>query len=178
MKENFWNEIDLKKFSMPFALDPAIKLAPIEKIRIDGKELTPVGKISISNITNIDNNIADIISNATKKQFYDDEILDFLLEDLVKAKAKETEKELQKLIKKDKRAKINDFIASIKNVYFNEPYTIVIWKDGSKTVVKCQEDDTYDKEKGLAMCIIKKQIGGNLNDFNTIFKKLIYEKED
>lgn len=176
MKENFCDEIDFK-FGTPW--DSTVKITPIEKIRIDGKELTPIGKISINkNTTSIDNNIVNIISNATKKQFYDDEILDFLLEDLVKAKAEETEKELQKLIKKEKRAKINDFIASIKHVYFNEPYTIIIWKDGTKTVVKCQEDDTYDKEKGLAMCIIKKQIGCNLNDFNTIFKKLIYEKED
>lgn len=28
----------------------------------------------------------------------------------------------------------------IKNVIFNDPATIVFWKDGTKTVVKCQKD--------------------------------------
>ena len=30
-------------------------------------------------------------------------------------------------------------LPEIKNVIFNEPATIIIWKDGTKTVVKCQE---------------------------------------
>lgn len=44
----------------------------------------------------------------------------------------------------------------ITKVIFNEPATIVFWSDGTKTVVKCCEDDTFDKEKGLAMAILKK----------------------
>lgn len=47
----------------------------------------------------------------------------------------------------------------IKKVIFNDPATIVYWEDGSKTVVKCQEGDTFDKEKGLAMCIAKRVYG-------------------
>lgn len=46
-------------------------------------------------------------------------------------------------------------------VIFNEPATIVIWKDGSKTVVKCQKNDEYDPEKGLALCFMKKALGNN-----------------
>lgn len=45
---------------------------------------------------------------------------------------------------------------SIKNVIFNDPATIVFWGDGTKTVVKCSEDDVYDAEKGLSMAIAKK----------------------
>ena len=54
---------------------------------------------------------------------------------------------------------------TIKDVIFNDPATIVIWKDGSKTVVKCQKEtgDTYNKELGLAMCIIKKCCGNKGN---------------
>lgn len=61
---------------------------------------------------------------------------------------------------------------SIKNVIFNDPATIVIWKDGTKTVVKCQKDkgDTYNPEHGLAMCIIKR-MSGNKGSFNDIFTK-------
>lgn len=43
----------------------------------------------------------------------------------------------------------------IKKVIFNDPATIVIWTDGTKTIVKCSEDDIYDPEKWLAMAICK-----------------------
>lgn len=55
-------------------------------------------------------------------------------------------------------------------VIFNESATIVIWKDGSKTVVKCQKNDEYDPEKGLALCFMKKALG-NKGNFNNILKK-------
>ena len=55
-------------------------------------------------------------------------------------------------------------------VIFNEPATIVICKDGSKTVVKCQKNDEYDPEKGLALCFMKKALG-NKGNFNNILKK-------
>lgn len=58
----------------------------------------------------------------------------------------------------------------IERVIFNDPATIVIWKDKTKTVVKCQSGDAYDKEKGLALCIAKKLLG-NKSNFNNIFKK-------
>lgn len=60
----------------------------------------------------------------------------------------------------------------IRDVIFNEPATIVLWKDGTKTVVKCGKKDNYDKEKGLAMCIVKK-INGNKGNFNNLFKKWV-----
>lgn len=64
----------------------------------------------------------------------------------------------------------------IKDVIFNNPATIVLWKDGTKTVVKCQEGDTYSKELGLAMCISKKYLG-NKGNFNEVFKKWIPEEK-
>ena len=62
----------------------------------------------------------------------------------------------------------------IKKVIFNDPATIVYWNDGTKTVVKCQEGDIFDKEKGLAMAIIKK-ICGNKGSYNKVFDKWIKE---
>lgn len=56
----------------------------------------------------------------------------------------------------------------IEKVIFNEPATIVIWKDKTKTVVKCQEEDKFDPEKGLAMTIAKKALGNKSNFNNTI----------
>ena len=60
----------------------------------------------------------------------------------------------------------------IKDVRYNDPATIVFWKDGTKTVVKCQKDkgDTYNPELGLAMCIIKKMCD-NKGNYNDVFNK-------
>ena len=62
----------------------------------------------------------------------------------------------------------------IKKVIFNEPATIVYWSDGTKTVVKCGEDDIWDPEKGLAMAVTKKFFG-NEGFYYDIFKKWIPE---
>lgn len=73
--------------------------------------------------------------------------------------------------------------------------TIVFWSDGTKTVVNCMDNvetkkkivdgkeviirkprkcDTYSKEAGLAMAIVKKWAGNNGN-YNNIFRKFIPE---
>lgn len=63
----------------------------------------------------------------------------------------------------------------IEKVIYNEPATIVMWSDGTKTVVKCQDGDYYDPEKGLAMCIAKKALG-NKGNYNNVFKKFACEE--
>lgn len=71
-------------------------------------------------------------------------------------------------------------IPRIKNVIFNEPATIVFWADGTKTVVKCQEGDIFDPEKGLTMAITKKALGNQGNYCNEIKKWVepYYEEHD
>ena len=66
---------------------------------------------------------------------------------------------------------------AINDVIFNDPATIVFWSDGTKTVVKCQEGDIFDKEKGLAMAISKKFFGDKGNYFEN-FKKFCIDEED
>lgn len=61
---------------------------------------------------------------------------------------------------------------TIENVIFNDPATIVIWSDKTKTIVKCQPGDKFDAEKGLALAISKKFLG-NKGSFNEVFKKFI-----
>lgn len=61
---------------------------------------------------------------------------------------------------------IHDGDYYITKVIFNDPATIVFWSDGTKTVVKCCEDDTFDKEKGLAMAVCKKVTGNNSERFH------------
>lgn len=48
---------------------------------------------------------------------------------------------------------------AIKKVIFNPPATVVYWSDCSKTVVKCNVNDIFDPEKGLAMAIAKRCAG-------------------
>lgn len=60
----------------------------------------------------------------------------------------------------------------IDRVIYNDPATIVFWKDGTKTVVKAQ-DCKFDPAVGLAMCFVKKTIG--LKEF---FKHLPEETEE
>lgn len=58
----------------------------------------------------------------------------------------------------------------IKKVIFNDPATIVFWKDGTKTVVKCMKGETFDPEKGILVAMYKKQFGDKPNYFKEIKK--------
>lgn len=70
-----------------------------------------------------------------------------------------------------------NYIPEIKNVIFNDPATIVFWEDGTKTVVKCQDGDEFDPEKGLAMAIAKKAYGNKGSYYNKMKKWLPMRKE-
>ncbi len=60
-------------------------------------------------------------------------------------------------------------------VIFNNPATIVLWEDGTKTVVKAHGDE-FDEEKGLAMAIAKRALG-NTGSYYDVFKKWIPEQK-
>ncbi len=63
----------------------------------------------------------------------------------------------------------------IKQVIFNGPATIVYWKDGGKTVVKCQEGAVNDPEKGFAMAVARHYFCDilGLSRYDGIFKKYL-----
>lgn len=65
----------------------------------------------------------------------------------------------------------------IKNVIFNPPATIVFWEDGSKTVVKA-ENEAFDWEKGLAMAMVKKYFGNNKGRYYNEFRKFAENGEE
>lgn len=52
----------------------------------------------------------------------------------------------------------------------NKGVFTVVWKDNTHTSIHLQEGDTWDDEKALAMCFVKKMKGnkGNFNDIFTI----------
>lgn len=64
----------------------------------------------------------------------------------------------------------------VDKVIFNEPATIVMWKDGTKTVVKCHPDDLYDEERGFLLCCAKKLLGGG--KYNDVMRKHIPSRDD
>lgn len=49
----------------------------------------------------------------------------------------------------------------ITKVIYNDPATIVFWSDDTKTMCKAQHGDTYNREAGLALCVLKKLVGGD-----------------
>lgn len=58
----------------------------------------------------------------------------------------------------------------IKRVIYSNPATIVFFGDGTKTICKAQEGDTYNAAAGLALCVYKKMVGASalvdvLNDW-------------
>lgn len=72
---------------------------------------------------------------------------------------------------------VSMYSLTIKKVIFNNPATIILWADGSKTVVMCGERDTYDPEKGMAMAIARKALGNKGNYYNTFEKWLPKESK-
>ena len=66
-------------------------------------------------------------------------------------------------------------ITEIEKVIFNDPATIVFWKDGTKTVVKVKPGEKFDKWTGLAMAYMKKIHGSK---FHSLFRRWCDAKED
>ena len=48
---------------------------------------------------------------------------------------------------------------TIKKIMYKPPATIVFWNDGTKTVAVCEKGDTYNRELGFALCVLKKKYG-------------------
>lgn len=85
--------------------------------------------------------------------------------------------DIELISKKNSKEAYNKRIFSeIKDIIINDPATIILWKDGTKTIVKCQPDDTFDPEKGIAMAILKK-LYGNGGFYKDVFEPAIDKYE-
>lgn len=51
-------------------------------------------------------------------------------------------------------------VPKIKQIIFNDPATVVLWEDGTKTVVHAR-DEEFDPEKGVAMAVARKALGND-----------------
>lgn len=52
---------------------------------------------------------------------------------------------------------VNDL--RVKKIIFSGPCTIVLWKDGTKTIARVSDGDEFDPEKGVAVCFMKRMLG-------------------
>lgn len=58
-------------------------------------------------------------------------------------------------------------------IILNDPATIILWSDNTKTIVKKNsKDKKFDPEKGIALCYMKKALG-NKGNYNNVFKEWI-----
>lgn len=63
------------------------------------------------------------------------------------------------------------FVPTIKKIIRNGPCTIVIWTDGTKTIVRKSEFDQEDDYAAVAQAIAKKIYGGTNAFHNVVNKK-------
>ena len=95
---------------------------------------------------------------------------------------KNNEKEINKMKRKNEKSRMLVYPFNgmtglkIKKVIFNGPATIIEWDDYTKTIVKCQNGEPFDQEKGVAMAICKKLLG-NTPYFNNYIKKWVAEAQ-
>lgn len=118
----------------------------------------------ISDVQDIlDYNIAtvyDTVREATERTIYDQMVLYY------------QPTESYKLSFKEETTMNCDIRSNIKDVIFSDRVTVVLWKDGTKTMVRAGENDRYDPEKGFAMAVAKKMFG-NKGNYYEVFKKYV-----
>lgn len=148
-----------------------MKVADLNRPNKNGSVLTNKETISkiqddLFTLTGVPKTILDSpVSNRTR------DIYNYILYDT------KVTKEMRRVLQNKKEnamtvTKNPEYQFKIKRVLFNNPATIVFWADGDKTVVKCQNGEPYDPEKGLAMAISKKALGNGNKWYNEFKKQL------
>lgn len=101
---------------------------------------------------------------------YNDLLYRYLPRDPVKAAAERITNNLNNLeikIKTEKRI----IFPEPKKIIRNNRTTIVLWEDGTKTIVRCEPHKRYDAYEAFTAALAKKIYGNN-----TRLKKMILEK--
>lgn len=74
------------------------------------------------------------------------------------------------------RYESNLISSRIDHVKFSGPATIIFWKDGTKTIVKCTEEDELNCETGIAMATLKKVLGDGYVPYKKKVKEIVDEQ--
>lgn len=65
----------------------------------------------------------------------------------------------------------------VDHIFYDDVATVVFWKDGTKTVVKCPEGTPYDEYSAFCAALAKKIYGNNSKLQREIKKKARYSKK-
>lgn len=74
-------------------------------------------------------------------------------------KANYSKEEIKKMINNTFGKPVAMFNYQYKKIIFSGPCTIILWKDGTKTIAKASGGDIFDPEKGVAICFMKRVLG-------------------
>ena len=84
-------------------------------------------------------------------------------------KAHYSKEEIKKMINNAFGAPVISLPLTYKKIIFSGPCTIILWKDGTKTIAKTSDGETFDPEKGVSICFMKKMLGHT--ETNKILRK-------
>ena len=77
---------------------------------------------------------------------------------------------------KSRTLKFKNILDDIESVIFNDPATIVTFKDGTKVCVKACEKDTFTKEAGLMYALVKRLYANDIDENGYLRSKGLGEK--
>lgn len=76
----------------------------------------------------------------------------------------------------DKQTGLPFSLPKPRKLIVNGPATVILWSDGTKTVAKCNTDEPFDPEKGVAIAIAKRFVSSN--KLNKLFDDALSQIND
>lgn len=90
------------------------------------------------------------------------EIANSFLENELKEDEIDNDLNLIRMIEELEEEEQYDYLA-YERIIFNDPATIVIWADGTRTVVKACKEDKFDKGVGLKTALLQRVFGKDID---------------
>lgn len=78
----------------------------------------------------------------------------------------------KRYIRDDIDSMLDNIVDHIKDVIFSGPCTIIIWDDGTKTMVRKKADEDDDRELAILHCIMLYLAGNRRQHYKKIISKL------
>lgn len=90
------------------------------------------------------------------------EIANSFLENELKEDEIDNDLNLIRMIEELEEEEQYDYLA-FEKIIFNDPATIVLWADGTRTVVKACKEDKFDKGVGLKTALLQRVFGKDID---------------
>ena len=92
----------------------------------------------------------------------EEEINNSFLEDELDEDEIDNDLNLIRMIEELEEEEHNNYLA-YERIIFNNPATIVLWADGTRTVVKACKEDKFNKEVGLKTALLQRVFGKEID---------------